>query len=123
MKKTLSLLSSILFFNFSLISQNIKITEGPEYKTVGSRFSYYIDKDENSVYCMRYKQKATSVACFIQKIDLKTLLPIYCVEINESFETLYLVKDKILAFSTTYDKKEQIKYFWLSSNINSVIFY
>lgn len=111
MKKITLLLSSIFLCNIA-ISQNIKITKGPEYKTEdGSKFDYYIDKDETSIYSIRYRQKATSVAYYIQRVDLKTLLPIYCVPIEESFESIYLVKDKILAFSTTYDKKEQVKYF------------
>ena len=112
MKKILFLLASTLLCNI-IISQKVTITKGTEFRSEDGKFDSYINNDANGIYVLRYKQKATSVAYFIQKIDPKTLLPVYTTPYEGSTSQMYLVKDKFLAFSSTYDKKEQIKYFLL----------
>jgi hypothetical protein len=114
MKKTLSLLAVILFFSFSLISQNVKITKGTEFKSEeGPKFDNFLGKDETGVYSLMHKQKATYVAYYIEKTDLKTLTPIYTIPFEGDIDEIYLVKNRILSFTTTYDKNEQKKYFLL----------
>jgi hypothetical protein len=112
MKNTLLVLT-ILLSSF-LFSQKATIKQGPEFKSDDGKFDSYISNDANGIYVLRYKQKATTVAYFIQKIDPKTLLPVYTTPYEGNTSQMYLVGDKFLAFSSTYDKKEQIKYFLLN---------
>ncbi len=113
MKKAFILLTTALLSFNATVSQNLTIKPGPEFKSEDGKFDSYIDNDANGIYMLRYKQKATSVAYFIQKIDPKTLLPVYTVPYDGSTSQIYLIKDKFLSFKTTYNKDEQIKYFLL----------
>ncbi len=111
MKKITLLLSAVLHCNMA-ISQNVKVQKGPVFESEeGPKFDNFLGKDETGVYSLTHKQKATYLAYFIEKTDLKTLSPIYTIPFTGDIDEVYLVKNKILSFTTTYNKNEQKKYF------------
>lgn len=112
MKKILPLIIAVTLINTFSISQNVKIIKGTEFKSdEGPKFDNFLGKDETAIYSLLHKQKATYVAYYIEKADLKTLAPIYTIPFEGDVAQIYLVKDKILSFTTTYNKNEQSKYF------------
>ncbi len=111
------LAASIVLCN-TVFSQNITIKKGQEFiPEDDASFNFYIDKDATGIYIGRTSTKGKGITKVIQKLDANTLSPLYSnsyhLDKGEETSATYLKNNKILVFTTKYDKDEQVKYFLL----------
>lgn len=110
MKKLIAL--TCLLFTIKANSQEVAIKKGTEFTPEeNTEFNYYIGNDNSGVYMRRTRYKGKGTSYFIQKLDAKTLKSLFTADLSledkESPHSCYLLKDKILFFSTLYDGKDK----------------
>lgn len=111
MKKFLGLLGC-LYLSFSY-AQDVSIKQGTEFQAEqNSSFNYYVGNDDSGIYIRRTRYKGKGTSYLLQKLDPKTLKPVYTadfeLEPKEEPYTCQLKKDKILFFTTKYDGKDKM---------------
>ena len=112
-------LTGLFVTTFCIVNaQNFNIKEGEEFKPDdGALFNYYIGNNTNGIYLQRTSTKGAGITKIFQRIDPVSLKSTYSqgfeLDRREESNGTYLVENKILAFTSKYEKKEETKYLLL----------
>jgi hypothetical protein len=112
--KKIALIIALLTFGISF-AQTFSIKNGTPYRVDdGSQFNYYIGNNESGVYLARTTTKGKGITKVIQKLDSKTLAEVYSsgfvLDKYEEITNQVLLENKIIVFTSVYNKEEQTKY-------------